>query len=81
VLCQLTRRIGLCIRFFFTGSSVSPSLSPPGRLPSRSWRQVSPCSGFPTGDFPAAEASAKEGHPVYNASMLGADKALERTRT
>jgi hypothetical protein len=96
VLCQFTRRIGLCIRFFFTGSSVSPrrllrnprmsrccqfsegrkeaeaqavapvlrtrsatrrgrkigatrrawvfqqspSLPPPGRLPSRSWLQV-----------------------------------------
>jgi uncharacterized protein (TIGR02246 family) len=63
VLCQLTRRIGLCIRFFFTGSSVSPSLPPPGRLPSRSWRQISPCSGFPTGDFPPAEASAKEVTP------------------
>ena len=40
VWCQLIPRVGLAMRFLFIGLSVSPSLPPPGRLPSRSWLQV-----------------------------------------
>ena len=40
VLCQLTHRVGLDMRFLFVGPTVSASLPPTDRLPFRCWLRV-----------------------------------------
>lgn len=69
-------RVGLSMRFLFIGSPLSHSLPSHGRLPSQSWLLVVisimfSCFGSLTGDF----------HPICNAPMLGAHKALQSNRS
>ena len=82
MLCQLVPSRRPSMMFLFIGPSVSSSLPlpvgyPPELASTGDLIFMFPCFGSFTGDFPPAEASAKEGHPICNAPVLGAHNTME----